>query len=134
MCGDGEDNDCDGRFDERCIGDRAWNDRNRNGVQEAGEPGLAGVTLFLRTSTGASVDIVTSNADGWYYFANTPPGTYFIQIIPPPTYGLTGKDLGGNENIDSDFDGEDMRTDNFVFPNNGSFTHIDGGMYSSTGS
>ncbi len=134
VCGDGEDNDCDGLFDERCIGDRAWNDRNRNGVQEAGEAGLAGVTLFLRTSTGAAVDIVTSNADGWYYFANTPPGTYFIEIIPPPTYGLSGKDLGGNENVDSDFDGEDMRTDNFVFPNNGSFTHIDGGMYSSTGS
>ena len=72
-----------------------------------------------------------SNAAGIYYFSNIPAGTYYIEASGPPTFGLTGMDQGGNDNLDSDFDGEDARTVNFVFPSNGSISNIDAGFFSS---
>src|SRR5439155_1097798 len=45
------------------IGDFVWNDLNDNGVQDAGEPGIAGLTVTLSgTSSGTTV----TNASGGY--------------------------------------------------------------------
>ena len=37
------------------IGDRVWNDSNANGIQDAGESGIAGAALELFAAGGASV-------------------------------------------------------------------------------
>ena len=127
VCGDGIDNDCDGRVDEGCIGDRAWNDVNRNGIQDAGEPGLAGATFLLRTSSGALVGVAVSNASGAYSFGFVPAGTYYVEVIPPFLYSLTMKDVGSDDTRDSDFDGETTTTDVFSF-DGGTILHIDAGF------
>src|SRR5207237_1107011 len=57
------------------IGDFVWNDLNGNGVQDAGEPGIAGVTLTLTGTTGAGAsvtDTTTTNASGAYHFPASP--------------------------------------------------------------
>ncbi len=58
------------------IGNRVWNDINMNGVQDAGEPGIANVLVVLRSpgddgayNTGDDQTwSVTTDANGNYYF------------------------------------------------------------------
>ena len=64
---------------------------NGNGIQDAGEPGIPGVTVIL--STGAT-DVTDGN--GFYSFDNLLAGTYFVTIpgtnwahAGDPLYGLT---------------------------------------------
>ncbi len=115
ICGDGVDNDCDGAVDDGCVGDRAWRDTNRNGVQDAGEPGLAGVVFLLRTASGALVAVATSDATGRYGFNGVPAGTYYVEAIAPAGYVLTTTDAGGSDLVDSDFDQETLATPPRVF-------------------
>jgi SdrD B-like domain/Domain of unknown function DUF11 len=58
------------------IGDRVWRDDNGNGIQDAGEPGLAGVTVNLLEApapggTFANVATATTDGNGYYRFAQT---------------------------------------------------------------
>lgn len=53
------------------IGNRVWNDLNNNGVQDAGEPALAGVKVTLKGPDSTTIATVTTNANGEYYFANS---------------------------------------------------------------
>lgn len=52
------------------IGNRIWNDLNSNGSQDAGEPGISGVTVQLYKG-GVLVGTTTTDADGNYYFNST---------------------------------------------------------------
>jgi len=114
-CGDGVDNDCDGQADEGCIGDRAWRDLNRDGLQNAGEPGVSGATFLLRSaSTGGLVAVVVSDAAGTYWFSSIPAGSFYIEVIAP--FGLTPTLLdAGPDDVDSDVDFESMSTAPFTF-------------------
>ena len=49
-------------------------------------------------------------------------------MVLPFGYGVTSPNLGGNDNLDSDFDGETMSTGLYTLPANGSITHIDIGL------
>lgn len=115
VCGDAIDNDLDGDIDEGCIGDRAWNDLNVNGLQDPGEPGLPGATFMLRSaSTSALIAIAVSAANGIYHFSNILPGEYYIEVAVPAGFGLTSANAGGDD-VDSDFDGESLTTAAFTF-------------------
>ncbi|MBL8429172.1 MAG: carboxypeptidase regulatory-like domain-containing protein [Dechloromonas sp.] len=92
------------------IGDRVWLDKNANGVQDAGETGIAGVAVKLLNSAGAVVGSATTDANGNYLFSNLTPGDYAVQIVAPTGYTITGKDLGGNDATDSDVDAATGKT------------------------
>lgn len=49
------------------LGNRVWRDTNLNGVQDANEPGIAGITLHLYQASTLLATIVT-DASGEYYF------------------------------------------------------------------
>jgi uncharacterized repeat protein (TIGR01451 family) len=53
------------------VGNRIWNDTNGDGIQDADEPGIDGVTVTLSCGVD-SVSAVTSNG-GLYYFNNGNP-------------------------------------------------------------
>ena len=58
------------------VGDRVWNDADGDGVQDAGEPGITGVTVELLDSTGNVIATTITAGDGIYTFANLRAGTY----------------------------------------------------------
>ena len=78
-------------FGERQVGGVTgfvFNDTNGNGTQEAGEPGVNGVTVTLYS--GATVIATTTTlSDGSYSFNNVLPGAYTVTETQPAGYGST---------------------------------------------
>jgi hypothetical protein len=62
------------------IGDTVFDDVNGNGVQDAGEPGLPGVSLNLKDATVNVVDTMITDADGFYIFFDLVPMTWWVGV------------------------------------------------------
>lgn len=83
------------------IAGRVYGDNNNNGSIDAGETGLAGVTLTLSGTDdlGAPVNLTTTTAaDGSYTFASLRPGTYAVTEPQQPggtTNGITSAGSAG---------------------------------------
>ena len=67
------------------IGDRVFNDINRNGVQDPGEPGISGATVTL-TVPGSTTPFATTTTDsnGNYSFNNLPLGNFNVTVSGTP--------------------------------------------------
>ncbi len=76
------------------IGDFVWRDWNGDGVQDAGEEGIPGVTVKLYDSTGTNLLATTiTDANGYYYFPGLNAGTYVVKVndgTTPAGYTQTG--------------------------------------------
>ncbi len=66
------------------VGDRVWMDRDGDGVQEAGEPGVNGVRVYIDSNSNGSYDSGEPNTltsgDGSYYIGNLAAGTLAVRI------------------------------------------------------
>ncbi|HTQ37670.1 MAG TPA: SdrD B-like domain-containing protein [Pirellulales bacterium] len=91
------------------IGDYVWNDANGNGIQDANETGLAGVTLTLTGSNanGSVTDHATTDANGHYSFTEI-AGSYTITVDASnftsgvlAGYSASPALSGGNRSVDS---------------------------------
>jgi uncharacterized surface anchored protein len=78
-----------GVFQDGTVSGIAWLDNNANGVLDAGENGLAGVTVYLLDNTSATVGSGTTDSSGNYSITNVPPGSYIVQFAPPSGYVLS---------------------------------------------
>ncbi len=65
------------------IGDLVWSDTDGDGIQDADEPGVAGVRVELLDADGNVVDTVTTGADGSYLFDDLPLGDYQVRFTAP---------------------------------------------------
>ncbi len=79
------------------VGDRLWLDANGNGIQDAGETGINGVTVELLNAGNTVVGTTTTSGDGNYTFSNLTAGTYSVRVVAAtlpaglaPTYDLDG--------------------------------------------
>jgi len=93
---------------EGVIGDFVWHDLDCDGVQDAGEPGVSGVTLRLLNTEGRLVDKRTTDETGLYEFTGVRPGTYAVVVDPatlPPGFFAAPCDAGGDDARDSDCSG-----------------------------
>jgi fimbrial isopeptide formation D2 family protein len=79
------------------LGDRVYLDQDGDGVQDAGEQGLPGVTVTLRYDANNDGDYndadnglftTVTNASGTYGFANLPAGNYQVSVPTPGTGGV----------------------------------------------
>jgi protocatechuate 3,4-dioxygenase beta subunit len=70
-----------------------WEDSNDDGIKQAGEPGLDGVTVNLWSAGsderigGADDSLIESKVTangGKHYFVNLPPGSYYLVLPAPP--------------------------------------------------
>jgi protocatechuate 3,4-dioxygenase beta subunit len=92
------------------IGDRVWYDTDRDGIQDVGESGVAGVTVQLLNASGAVVATTATNKNGSYLFENLPPGNYAVQFVPPAGYTISPQNAGNTPALDSDVDPATGRT------------------------
>ena len=89
------------------VGDRVWEDVNRNGLQDAGEQGVQGVVVELLDGLGQLVQATTTDEDGVYLFKQLVPGEYFLSVTLPELYGgFTDQVTGADDSIDSDVNGD----------------------------
>ena len=63
------------------VGDRVWFDGNGDGVQDAGEPGINGVTVQLLDAGGNVIATTTTSGDGGYAFGGLAGGSYSVKIV-----------------------------------------------------
>ncbi|CAE8650126.1 unnamed protein product [Polarella glacialis] len=89
-----------GFYQPAAIGDFVWNDLNANGIQEAGEPGIAGVSVELNTVGGATIS-TTTDANGSYLFSDLGVGIYSVNVTIPSGYVASPTNVGGDPAIDS---------------------------------
>ncbi|MDX2280653.1 MAG: SdrD B-like domain-containing protein, partial [Saprospiraceae bacterium] len=94
-----------GFYKAASIGNFVWNDLDGDGTQDAGEPGIPGVSVLLTGTTGGGTPVsltTTTNGVGEYLFAGLEPGTYKLTFTTPGGYTVTAQDLGGDDTKDSD--------------------------------
>ena len=101
-----------------CIGNFVFEDSDGDGIQDAGETGVNGVTVILLDADGNHVldaagnpiTTITANdqktgAAGYYKFTDLAPGTYAVQFSDlPDGFELTDANQGGDDAVDSDAD------------------------------
>ena len=91
------------------VGDYTWMDVNRDGLQDADEPALPGVTVTLTHADGSAVTdasgnpvaAVTTDANGKYKFENLLPGDYKVSFQAPAGYEATTSEAGDDRAADS---------------------------------
>jgi len=110
------------------IGDFIWYDTNADGVQDAGEQGISGVTITLYDNAGNPLRTTVTDNNGHYEFTDVTPGTYTLGITPPVSYVLTTKDQGGDDTKDSDFDPTTFKNTSFVVTSGTDNLTFDGGL------
>ena len=102
------------------IGDYVWFDNNRDGIQDAGENGIANVQVDLYLQgTNTLVDSTTTNSNGKYLFGCVDSTSCYDIVLNSSNFNAGGPlsnlnaspaDVGGNDATDSD--GINNRTDN----------------------
>ncbi|MDZ7899671.1 MAG: SdrD B-like domain-containing protein [Arcicella sp.] len=84
------------------IGDFVFRDDNSNGIQDAGESGIGGLTVNLYKNNVLFASTTTDPITGKYNFPNLGSGTYEVEFITPPQSKFT-KLLGSSDpTTDSD--------------------------------
>jgi hypothetical protein len=96
-----------GFFVKAKVGDFVWEDKNGNGVQDNGEPGINGATVTLTgtDNQGNTVNLTTTTTgNGMYMFGDLVPGEYKITFTTPTNDNFvpTPADQGGDDAEDSD--------------------------------
>ena len=118
------------------LGDRVWEDRDFDGVQDSNEAGVSGVKVTLY---GAGKDgvfgngdditaVTTTNANGYYEFNNLDAGKYKVDFDAASGYHFTKQDLGGNDAADSDANSAGMTGEIILAANQHNLT-VDAGIY-----
>ena len=83
------------------IGDFVFRDDNSNGIQDAGEPGIAGVKVNLYKGTTFQTS-VTTDASGIYTFGGLTSGAYQVEVEAPVQSKFTKANQGTDDKKDSD--------------------------------
>ncbi|MBK8737149.1 MAG: hypothetical protein IPL98_15070 [Saprospiraceae bacterium] len=96
-----------GLYQPASLGNYVWEDLNKNGIQEAGEPGVNGVTVLLKNANGtvlqSTVTATNAGTAGYYQFTNLAPGDYIVMFMTPTGYNETTPNTTTDAN-DSDAD------------------------------
>ncbi|MCC6232526.1 MAG: M10 family metallopeptidase C-terminal domain-containing protein, partial [Verrucomicrobiales bacterium] len=109
------------------IGDRVWLDQDGDGVQDAGEAGVGGVSVELYQGGGTTAFARTiTDSQGAYRFVGLSAGDYFIRVKAPTGMGFSNAGVG-EPDTDSDVTDRDADgiADSVVF-------HLDAGQTDET--
>ncbi len=65
------------------LGNFVWNDLNFNGIQDATEQGIAGVTVYLEDRYYNRLQTTITDSDGKYLFSDLVPDKYVLEFVAP---------------------------------------------------
>ena len=92
------------------LGNRVWYDADNNGINNYYEDGIRNITMKLykdndnnNIADGAAITTTTTDANGYYSFANLAPGNYIVGAVMPAGYvssNINGGDPDNNINND----------------------------------
>jgi hypothetical protein len=114
------------------IGDFVWYDLDRDGLQDAGEPGVPGVIVTLYNAANQAIGSAITDGNGYYLISNVPPGAGYYVVFsnkPDPTAPWTLQNVGGagaNNNSKADATG---RTGNITVAEGQNISNIDAGLF-----
>lgn len=93
-----------GVWKDNGLGDFVWLDNDGDGIQDAGEPGIANVTVNLLDNVGGLLATTVTDVNGKYFFHDLPQyGSLFqLQFITPAGYAPTKSNEGADDEADSD--------------------------------
>jgi SdrD B-like domain/Secretion system C-terminal sorting domain len=121
------------------VGDFVWYDVNSNGRQDAGEPGVAGVTVTLYDANGNRVASAVTDGNGRYFINNIPVpatgATFTIGFTDLPTnfIAYTIKSAPGTTTANNSNANQNGRTDAFTLVPGQVDITIDAGILTDTG-
>lgn len=95
------------------IGDFVWEDLDKNGLQDSGEPGIDGVRVNLYADSNnngiaepgvdALYTFTLTSLGGQYLFTDFPEGDYFLEFLDYPSgYFPTYSHIGSDPLVDSE--------------------------------
>ncbi len=86
------------------VGDFVWVDKNNNGLQDTGEPGIGNIEIKLYDIQGFLVSQTVSSSTGAYKINDISPGKYYLVFKPDKNYMFTIPDfdsVNGSKAIES---------------------------------
>lgn len=119
------------------IGDFVWRDSNGNGIQDAFEFGIDGVTVTLYDSGDNMIDSMPTGDNpatqdvverGWYNFS-VAPGSYYVEFDLPGAEWVFSPQDEGDDELDSDPDPNTGQTATFDIISGAIDLSVDAGMY-----
>ena len=91
--------------DSASIGNFVWEDKDADGIQDTGEPGIDGVTVNLYDSADNFIKATTTSGGGFSSFNDLEPGSYYLEFIEyAGGYVFSPINQGNNDQVDSDAD------------------------------
>lgn len=126
------------------LGDFVWEDLDRDGIQDAGEPGIAGIAVALLDASSNPIDAdnnagngiqpltTTTDAFGYYQFTNLLPGNYIVSFTKPTGYTISAAFQGSDVSIDNNANPANGRSSLVTLLAADRVSTIDCGMYNST--
>jgi Ca2+-binding RTX toxin-like protein len=89
---------------------RVFNDIDTDGIQDNGETGVSGVTVYLYASSQLNNGTLTGNFiaqaqtddEGYYIVPIANSGSYVLQFVSPGNYSFSSQNQGTNDKLDSD--------------------------------
>ncbi len=81
------------------LGDKVWEDTNKDGIQDDNEPGIANVTVTLKDADGNIIGTEVTDENGKYLFKDVTEGEYTIDFETPNGYTptITGQGFLNND-------------------------------------
>ena len=118
-----------GYYQNGSIGDFVWNDLDKDGIQDTGEPGKTNVRVILMDDVGNEIASTFTNANGEYLFNNIPPDKYFVKIEANANTVISPKDAGNDDNVDSDVNPNTGISDLIMLASGENIRNLDIGCY-----
>ncbi len=85
------------------ISGLVWHDKNRDGIQDAGETGIENVSVNIYDDGSSLVTSDTTDADGNFTLTELEPGDYTVEFSDLTAHFVfSPKDQGGDDSADSD--------------------------------